>query len=215
MGPDPRAWDGQSHVSHTRSLGEMACTWRGIGVEGGTASSEVLGSAWLQDQSLWPQSTSRAWTTSICGLLRTKRSWPADGAAGIGTAAPASYSGPGLGRDALDLQQGLFGKRRFLPPAGTGGPPNSCGDCQPYLGEGVRTRVSLCRHRRTRTLGLRFGSPWAVQGACSSGRTQPGPRVEVSARRPPSTLGLPKIHLLRNLSKEREHPPFQGGEASV
>lgn len=55
-----------------------------------------------------------------------------------------------------------------------------CGDCQPCLGEGVRARVSWCRHRRTCTLGLRFGSRWAVQGACSSGRTQPGLRMEIS-----------------------------------
>ena len=69
--------------------------------------------------------------------------------------------------------------------------------------------MSWCRHRvraqvpseRSRELallaGLSQGSGWR------------------SAGRPPSALGLPKTHLLRNLSREREHRPFQGGVRPV
>ena len=118
--------------------------------------------------------------------------------------------------------RGCLEKRRFLPPAGTAGPPNSCGDCQPCLGEGVRARVSWCRHRRMHTLGLRFAHIGAqirfpVSGPGSLLFWQDSARAQGGgvSPTPPSALGLPKTHLLRNLSKEREHPPFQGGARPV
>lgn len=79
--------------------------------------------------------------------LRTKRTRPADGAAGIETGAAPTQSGPG--RQAgihKPLQPGVVPRQlgSVLHHRGLQGSPDSCGAPQPCLGEKARARRSWC-----------------------------------------------------------------------
>lgn len=97
-GPDPRGV--RFAVARFPGLQARSGMRRGDSDRPAAFPSEVLRNAWLQGRGSLPLGCS-----SIPGLLRTKRGWPADGAAGIRTGAATTKSSPGARLGFIDALQ--------------------------------------------------------------------------------------------------------------
>lgn len=144
------------------------------------------------------------------GILRTKRSRPADGAAAIQTGALASKGSPGRLESTSPGTRSCLERELWMLPAlcDLWNLPSPWG-AQRCLGERDRCMVSF-RQRAAAQSPLR-----AVRDASYFRRTRPKLNVHVSARRPHSDLDSPKTQFLGITLGMLRTSPFWGGKKPV